>query len=41
MLPNTTFTGTVMTQDGLIYTVDFNSGLWVHKLVPAGDRPIS
>ncbi|MBA3582939.1 MAG: hypothetical protein H0W36_00130 [Gemmatimonadetes bacterium] len=41
VLPNTTFTGTVMTQDGLIYTVDFNSGLWVHKLVPVGDRPIS
>ncbi|HUP02334.1 MAG TPA: hypothetical protein VM737_12605, partial [Gemmatimonadota bacterium] len=41
VLPNATFSGTVMTDDGLIYTVDFNSGLWVHRLVPAGDRPIS
>lgn len=41
VLPNTTFAATVMTEDGLIYTVDFNSGLWVHKLVPVEERPIS
>ena len=24
-----------------IYTVDLNSGLWIHRMVPTGDRPIS
>ncbi|MFN2384314.1 MAG: LVIVD repeat-containing protein, partial [Gemmatimonadota bacterium] len=41
ILPNATFAGTVMLEDGNIYTVDFNSGLWIHKMVPVGDRPIS
>jgi hypothetical protein len=30
-----------MLQDGRIYTVDFNSGLWIHRMVPTEDRPIS
>jgi hypothetical protein len=41
VLPNVPFAGTVMLHNGLIYTVDFNSGLWVHRVVPTGDRPIS
>jgi hypothetical protein len=41
VLPNVPFAGTVMLHDGLIYTVDFNSGLWIHRMTPTGDRPIS
>jgi hypothetical protein len=40
-LPNVPFAATVMLKDGEIYTVDLNSGLWIHRLVPTGDRPIS
>ncbi|HUP19121.1 MAG TPA: Ig-like domain-containing protein [Gemmatimonadota bacterium] len=40
-LPNVPFAATVMLKDGRIYTVDLNSGLWIHHMVPAGDRPIS
>ena len=40
-LPNVPFAATVMLKDGEIYTVDLNSGLWIHRMVPAGDRPIS
>jgi hypothetical protein len=41
VLPNAPFAGTVMLKDGRIFTVDFNSGLWIHRMVPTGDRPIS
>jgi hypothetical protein len=41
VLPNVPFAGTVMLQDGRIFTVDFNSGLWIHRMVPTEDRPIS
>ncbi len=41
VLPNVPFAGTVMLYKGLIWTVDFNSGLWIHRMVPTGDRPIS
>lgn len=41
VLPNVPFAGTVMLHDGKIYTVDFNSGLWIHRVVPTEDRPIS
>ncbi|HET6361067.1 MAG TPA: hypothetical protein VFH11_03315 [Gemmatimonadota bacterium] len=40
-LPNVPFAATVMVKDGEIYTVDLNSGLWIHRMVPTGDRPIS
>ncbi|HEU4463921.1 MAG TPA: hypothetical protein VFS53_02640 [Gemmatimonadota bacterium] len=40
-LPNVPFAATVMLKDGEIYTVDLNSGLWIHRMVPTGDRPIS
>jgi hypothetical protein len=30
-----------MLKDGEIYTVDLNSGLWIHRMVPTADRPIS
>ena len=40
-LPNVPFAATVMLKDGQIYTVDLNSGLWIHRMVPTGDRPIS
>jgi hypothetical protein len=40
-LPNVPFAATVMLKDGQIYTVDLNSGLWIHRMVPIGDRPIS
>jgi hypothetical protein len=40
-LPNVPFAATVMLKDGQIFTVDFNSGLWIHRMVPTGDRPIS
>lgn len=40
-LPNVPFAATVMLQDGRIFTVDLNSGLWIHRMVPSGDRPIS
>jgi hypothetical protein len=41
VLPNVPFAGTVMLEDGRIFTVDFNSGLWIHRMVPTEDRPIS
>src|SRR5688572_3029219 len=41
VLPNAPFAATVMLKDGRIFTVDFNSGLWIHRMVPTGDRPIS
>jgi hypothetical protein len=41
VLPNVPFAATVMLQDGRIFTVDLNSGLWIHRMVPTGDRPIS
>ncbi|HKY61427.1 MAG TPA: hypothetical protein VJP59_10495 [Gemmatimonadota bacterium] len=41
VLPNVPFAGTVILQDGKIFTVDFNSGLWIHRMVPTEDRPIS
>ncbi len=40
-LPNAPFASTVMLHDGRIFTVDLNSGLWIHQMVPTGDRPIS
>ncbi|HYO46900.1 MAG TPA: hypothetical protein VEY33_09460 [Gemmatimonadota bacterium] len=40
-LPNVPFAATVMLKDGQIFTVDLNSGLWIHRMVPTGDRPIS
>jgi hypothetical protein len=40
-LPNVPFAATVMLKDGEIYTVDLNSGLWIHRMVPTADRPIS
>ncbi|CAN5833111.1 Ig-like domain-containing protein [soil metagenome] len=40
-MPNVPFAATVMLKDGQIYTVDLNSGLWIHRMVPTGDRPIS
>lgn len=40
-LPNAPFAATVMLMDGRIFTVDLNSGLWIHRMVPSGDRPIS
>jgi hypothetical protein len=33
-LPNQPFTMTAMYLDGLIYVADFNSGLWITRLVP-------
>lgn len=41
VLPNVPFAATVILKDGKIYTVDLNSGLWIHRMVPTGDRPIS
>ena len=41
VLPNVPFAATVMLYNGLIWTVDLNSGLWIHRMVPTGDRPIS
>ena len=41
VLPNVPFAGTVILQDEKIFTVDFNSGLWIHRMVPTEDRPIS
>jgi hypothetical protein len=40
-LPNVPFAATVMLHDGKLFTVDLNSGLWIHRMVPGGDRPIS
>jgi hypothetical protein len=40
-LPNVPFAATVMLKDGQIYTVDLNSGLWIHRMVPAEEGPIS
>ncbi len=40
-VPNAPMNWGVMLHDGKIYSADFNSGLWVHEWVPAGDRPIS
>lgn len=40
-LPNAPFAATVMKVGELLFTVDLNSGLWVHRMVPTGDRPIS
>ncbi|MFN2431470.1 MAG: hypothetical protein ABR599_01375 [Gemmatimonadota bacterium] len=33
-VPNATFNWGAMTHEGLIYSADFNSGLWVHEWVP-------
>ena len=33
-LPNLTFTVAVMPLDGLVFATDFNSGLWIARLVP-------
>jgi hypothetical protein len=41
VLPNVPFAATVMLVDGQLFTVDLNSGLWIHRMVPTGDRPIS
>jgi hypothetical protein len=41
VLPNVPFAATVILRDGRIFTVDLNSGLWIHRMVPTGDRPIS
>ncbi len=40
-VPNAAFNWGVMIHDGLIFSADFNSGLWIHRWVPTGDRPIS
>jgi len=40
-VPNAPMNWGAMIHDGLIFSADFNSGLWIHRWVPAGDRPIS
>jgi hypothetical protein len=37
-IPNLTFTWAAMPHNGLVFATDFNSGLWVTRLVPAPPR---
>ncbi len=37
-IPNLTFTWAAMPHNGLVFATDFNSGLWVTRLVPAAPR---
>lgn len=37
-VPNLTFTWAAMPHNGLVFATDFNSGLWVTRLVPAPGR---
>lgn len=37
-VPNLTFTWAAMPHNGLVFATDFNSGLWVTRLVPAPPR---
>ena len=40
-VPNAPMNWGAMLHDGLIFSSDFNSGLWIHRWVPVGSRPIS
>jgi len=37
-LPNLAFAWSVATHNGLVFATDFNSGLWIARVVPAAAR---